>query len=335
MSTVIDATGADDGPHDGPHEDRADGPDLALVVEAVRRGALVVLPTDTVYGIGADAFDAEAVGELLAAKGRGRDMPPPVLVPNKRTVDGLATEVPAYARRLIDRYWPGPVTLVLKAQASLRWDLGDTNGTVAVRMPDHEVALEVLADTGPLAVSSANRHGQPAATTAAEAREQLGDAVEVYVEAGPAPGGVASTIVDCTKDVPAILREGAVPAAEVFAIAGVGDPTDADASAAAADVGDPADAPEADGPTDTDADTDTDVAGPARAAAPGDGDAGATAVDRPEPAGPSDDEVLVEAFAPESDRADVPADDVGDAAHADDSDDVGASRRSTEPGPRG
>ncbi|WP_307781288.1 L-threonylcarbamoyladenylate synthase [Agilicoccus flavus] len=333
MSTVIDATGAEERSDDGPQQDRPE-PDLALVVEAVRRGALVVLPTDTVYGIGADAFDAEAVGELLAAKGRGRDMPPPVLVPNKRTVDGLATEVPAYARRLIDRYWPGPVTLVLKAQASLRWDLGDTNGTVAVRMPDHEVALEVLADTGPLAVSSANRHGQPAATTAAQAREQLGDAVEVYVEAGPAPGGVASTIVDCTKDAPAILREGAVPAAEVFAIAGVGDPTDADAPAA--DVADAdADAPEADTPADTDPATDTDVAGPARAAAPGDGDAGATAVDRPEPAGPSDDEVLVEAFAPEGDRADVPADDAGDADHADDSDDVGAPRRSTEPGPRG
>ena len=131
----------------------------------MQRGELVVLPTDTVYGIGADAFDPDAVRRLLAAKGRGRDMPPPVLVSAPTTLDALAVGVPSYARALIDELWPGPLTLVCRQQPSLQWDLGDTRGTVAVRMPDHAVALELLARTGPLAVSSANRTGLPAATT--------------------------------------------------------------------------------------------------------------------------------------------------------------------------
>ena len=146
---------------------RAEG--IPAAAAAVRRGEIVVLPTDTVYGIGCDAFDATAVASVLAAKGRGRDMPPPVLIPTARTAQGLATQVPDYAQRLMERFWPGPLTLVLKAQTSLHWDLGETNGTVALRVPDHEIALELLGDIGPMAVTSANTTGDPAARTVDEA----------------------------------------------------------------------------------------------------------------------------------------------------------------------
>jgi tRNA threonylcarbamoyl adenosine modification protein (Sua5/YciO/YrdC/YwlC family) len=183
---------------------------LAAAVTAVRRGQLVVLPTDTVYGLGVDAFDAEGVQRLLDAKGRGRDMPPPVLISSDTTLEALATEIPAWATGLISEYWPGPLTIVCRQQPSLRWDLGESRGTVAIRMPDDEGALELLGRTGPLAVSSANNHGHPAATTAAEAVDMLGWAVEVILDGGPSQGSVASTIVDCTGTRPRVLREGAV-----------------------------------------------------------------------------------------------------------------------------
>lgn len=184
---------------------------IAAAALAVQRGQLVVFPTDTVYGVGADAFDPASVRRLLAAKGRGRDMPPPVLVSAATTLDALAVGVPSYARALIEELWPGPLTIVCRQQPSLQWDLGDTRGTVAVRMPDHPVALEVLARTGPLAVSSANLTGKDAATDADEAEAMLGDAVEVLLDGGPTPGSVPSTIVDATGDRPRLLRLGAVP----------------------------------------------------------------------------------------------------------------------------
>jgi len=183
---------------------------IANAALAVQRGQLVVLPTDTVYGIGADAFDADSVRRLLAAKGRGREMPPPVLVSAPTTLDALAVGVPSYARALITELWPGPLTLVCRQQPSLQWDLGDTRGTVAVRMPDHEVALELLARTGPLAVSSANRTGLPAATDADEAERMLGGRVAVIIDSGPTPGSVPSTIVDVTGPTGRVLRLGAV-----------------------------------------------------------------------------------------------------------------------------
>ena len=177
----------------------------------VQRGRLVVLPTDTVYGVGADAFDAPAVMRLLDAKGRGRDMPPPVLVSAATTLDALAVGVPAYARALIEALWPGPLTLVCRQQPSLQWDLGDTRGTVAVRMPDHQVALELLSRTGPLAVSSANKTGMPAATTADEAEAMLGNDVAVIIDDGPTPGAQPSTIVDVTgMGRGRLLRQGAL-----------------------------------------------------------------------------------------------------------------------------
>ena len=190
---------------------------------AIASGEVIVMPTDTVYGVGADAFDAGAVGALLEAKGRGRDTPIAVLVPDARTVDGLATDVPDYARRLIEEFWPGPLTLVLRAQTSLLWDLGETNGTVGLRMPDQEVSLALLAQTGPMAVTSANKHGQPAANTVTEAREQLGEDVAIYLDGGPAQGQVPSTIIDCTKDEPVVLRRGALSEEDVFAVVRAGE----------------------------------------------------------------------------------------------------------------
>src|SRR5215831_5972199 len=192
---------------------RADALDAAS--RAVQSGQLVVVPTDTVYGIGADAFDATAVADLLAAKGRGRDMPVPVLVGSWDTIEGLVNHVPAQMRALIEAFWPGGLTLVVEHAPSLSWDLGDSRGTVAVRMPLHPVALELLERTGPMAVSSANRTGQPPALTAQAALEQLGEDVQVYLDGGPAAVGVASTIVDVTTETPRALREGAVSLADL------------------------------------------------------------------------------------------------------------------------
>jgi tRNA threonylcarbamoyl adenosine modification protein (Sua5/YciO/YrdC/YwlC family) len=186
----------------------------------VRRGEVVVLPTDTVYGVGVDAFASDAVAAVLAVKGRGREMPLPVLVPSAQTVDGLAADVPDYARDLIGAFWPGPLTLVLPAQSSLMWDLGETNGTVALRMPQNDTALQLLSEVGPMAVTSANISGQPPATTILEAATQLGSAVSVYLEAGPSTGGLASTILDCTGVTPVILRAGAVSAGQLQEVLG-------------------------------------------------------------------------------------------------------------------
>jgi tRNA threonylcarbamoyl adenosine modification protein (Sua5/YciO/YrdC/YwlC family) len=183
---------------------------ITAAVDCVKSGQLVVLPTDTVYGIGADAFDPEAVANLLAAKGRGRDMPVPVLVGSWETLTGLVPAVPTRTRDLIEAFWPGGLTLIVEQARSLTWDLGDARGTVAVRMPLHPVAIELLERTGPMAVSSANRTGQAPALTAADAREQLGEDVAVYLDGGPAATGVASTIVDVTGEVPRVLRAGAL-----------------------------------------------------------------------------------------------------------------------------
>lgn len=188
--------------------ERATGLDVAG--SAVRRGDLVVLPTDTVYGLGTDAFSPDAVAKLLETKGRGRDMPVPVLVGSPRTLDGIATGLTESARSLVEAFWPGGLTVVCTVQPTLQWDLGDTRGTVAVRMPLHPVAIELLTATGPMAVSSANRTGLPPATTLDEAIEQLGDGVSVYLDGGASGEPIPSTIVDVTGDVPRLLRAGAV-----------------------------------------------------------------------------------------------------------------------------
>jgi len=183
---------------------------LREAASAVRRGELVVLPTDTVYGIGADAFSSEAVADLLDAKGRGRNMPTPVLIGSPNTLHGLVTDFSELAWELVDAFWPGALTIVAKHQPSLQWDLGDTRGTVAVRMPLHPVAIELLTEVGPMAVSSANLTGHPAPEDCDAAQGMLGDSVSVYLDGGPTPGNVPSSIVDVTGSVPVLLREGAI-----------------------------------------------------------------------------------------------------------------------------
>jgi L-threonylcarbamoyladenylate synthase len=194
---------------------------IAEAVSAARRGELIVLPTDTVYGIGADAFTPAAVTALLDAKGRGREMPPPVLVGSVRAATALVEDLGLHGQDLIDEFWPGALTLVCRANPNLLWDLGETQGTVAVRMPMHELAVELLKETGPLAVSSANLTGRPPARTADEAEKMLGDAVSVYLDGGPSGHAEPSTIIDLTGSVPRLLRAGAVPEEKIRNVVGV------------------------------------------------------------------------------------------------------------------
>ncbi|WP_295791512.1 L-threonylcarbamoyladenylate synthase [uncultured Microbacterium sp.] len=209
--------------------------------QAIGRGELVVLPTDTVYGIAADAFNARAVMGLLEAKGRGRQQPPPVLVAGVGTLRALVAEIPPAVEDLVREFWPGGLTIVLPAQPSLSWDLGDTHGTVAVRMPAQKLTLELLEETGPLAVSSANLTGRPAAVDIDSARDMLGDSVAAYLDAGASETGVASTIVDATTLVGGaepqvrVLREGAISRARLREV--LGDLLEPDPVDEAADLG--------------------------------------------------------------------------------------------------
>ena len=200
-------------------EDRQDG--LAAAAGAVRSGRLVVIPTDTVYGIGCDAFDGGAVRALLEAKNRGPDMPVGVLVGSWTAIDGLVLSVPDSARKLVEAFWPGDLSIVLQHAPSLAWDLGNTRGTVMLRMPLHPVAIELLRDVGPMAVSSANRSGHPPAATAQDARDQLGESVAVYLDGGPTGDPVPSSIVDLTGGEPVLLREGAVSRQDIADTLGV------------------------------------------------------------------------------------------------------------------
>ncbi len=183
---------------------------LAAAAAALSRGELALIPTDTVYGVAADAFTPAAVTRLLAAKNRGRSMPVPVLIGEASTLAGLTASVPPVANRLAEAFWPGGLTLVVEHARTLAWDLGDAEGTVAVRLPDDDVARDLLRRTGPLAVSSANRSGRPAATTAAEAQYQLGEHAAVVLDGGPRVDSRPSTIVDCTAPTPRVLRIGAI-----------------------------------------------------------------------------------------------------------------------------
>ena len=205
---------------------------LRMARGAIGRGQLVVIPTDTVYGVAADAFNPAAVQALLDAKGRGRQSPPPVLIGGPETLTALAETVTTEMTALAEAFWPGGLTIVVPARPTLTWDLGDTNGTVAVRMPDNAIALELLKETGPLAVSSANRTGEPAALTAAEAHDQLGESIAVYLDGGTASDARSgSTIVDCTPTLAGkpvrILRDGVVSRDAIRAVVGSIDEDDA------------------------------------------------------------------------------------------------------------
>lgn len=198
---------------------RGDG--VSAAADAVRAGRCVVLPTDTVYGIGCDAFNNDAVATLLATKHRGPDMPVPVLVGSWVTIQGLVREFSETAKTLVEAFWPGGLSIVVPEAPSLPWSLGDTRGTVLLRMPNQPLALELLQETGPMAVSSANISGNPPATTAAEAKAQFGDTVGVYLDGGPAAVGEPSTIIDISKPRPVILREGAIPVERIGEVLGL------------------------------------------------------------------------------------------------------------------
>lgn len=248
------------------HDETVWGAAIDEAVNALGRGGVIVLPTDTVYGIGADAFNPDAVNALLAAKGRGRQMPPPVLVGHPGTLDALAVEISDDARALAEKFWPGGLTIIFKSQPSLAWDLGETNGTVALRMPDHPTALALLKRTGPLAVSSANKTGQPAAFTAREAFVQLQDSVALYLDGGQVPGGVASTIVDATGDNLRVVRQGALSLEELRTVAYVYDTLEgleeesSETSAPVADATDSSDNPDSSDTSATPAAAETDEA---------------------------------------------------------------------------
>ncbi|MFB7669483.1 L-threonylcarbamoyladenylate synthase [Kitasatospora sp. NPDC056138] len=192
---------------------------LREAIAAVRRGELVVLPTDTVYGVGADAFAPQAVARLLEAKGRGRNMPSPVLVGSPDDLDRLVDDLPGLARELVAAFWPGGLTVVARHKPSITWDLGDTGGTVAVRMPDHPVAVDLLKATGPLAVSSANLTGKPSPQDCDAAQDMLGQTVAVYLDGGPTEAAVPSSIVDVTGEAPVLVRAGAINAAQLREVA--------------------------------------------------------------------------------------------------------------------
>lgn len=197
------------------------GEGVRAAAEAARDGRLVVMPTDTLYGIGCDAFNNQAVADLLAAKKRGPDMPVPVLVGSWETIKGLVATYSDQAQLLVEAFWPGGLSLVVPQAPSLPWNLGDTRGTVMLRMPLHPVAIELLREVGPMAVSSANVSGQPPAKTAIEAKQQLGDSVQVYLDGGEAPIGEPSTIIDLSGRRPYLLREGAISAECLGEVLGV------------------------------------------------------------------------------------------------------------------
>lgn len=184
---------------------------LEAAVSAIQHGELVVLPVETSYVVACDAFSASAVADLLDLKGDPARRPPAVLVPNVRTLDGLAGDVPDATRALAEAFWPGLLTIVCTAQSTLRWDLGDNRGTASLRMPVHPLALELLAQTGPLALATAAPLGAPGPRDCLAALDFVGDAADVYLDAGPAPWTAPSTIVDGRSEVPRVVRLGAIP----------------------------------------------------------------------------------------------------------------------------
>jgi L-threonylcarbamoyladenylate synthase len=220
------------------------GPGLDEAVNVLRRGGLVVVPTDTVYGLAAEAFTPEAVAALATATQRPAGVPPAVLVPDPRTVDGLCADVCDPARALLAAFWPGPLTLVLHAQPSLAWDLGDDGRTVAVRMPDHPAALALLRRTGPLAVTGAHVTGGAPGGRLEDALPQVG-AAQLALDAGDLPVAERSTVVDATGPVPRLLRAGAVSLASLREVTEVldrdGDPGDRGEPEDLGDLGGPGD----------------------------------------------------------------------------------------------
>ena len=185
---------------------------------AIRRGGVVAIPTDTVYGLAGNPFDAEAVQRIVRLKGRPEGKPILLLVDSLRQVETLAAELPESYRRLAARFWPGPLTMILRAAGSVPPWITAGTGTVAVRLPSSIVVRELArAARMPLTGTSANRSAQPPALTAAQVREQMPAGLALILDAGPAPSRVPSTMVDLTGE-PRIVREGAIAAADVLSL---------------------------------------------------------------------------------------------------------------------
>ncbi|MDO5048773.1 MAG: L-threonylcarbamoyladenylate synthase [Actinomycetaceae bacterium] len=194
--------------------------DADQIKRIIASDGVIVLPTDTVYGIGANPYSTAAVNAVLRAKGRGRQMPPPVLIPTPEDAENVSEDLNDCARALIQNLWPGALTLITKAPETLRFDLGDIKDTIAIRMPDHPVTLDVLSHTGPLAVTSANLTGKPPATNIEQAIKYFDEDVACYIDSGPTPGPVPSTIIDVTGEHPVLLRAGAIDVAVIEEICG-------------------------------------------------------------------------------------------------------------------
>jgi L-threonylcarbamoyladenylate synthase len=195
--------------------------DIERAAELLRAGELVAFPTETVYGLGADAGNAAAVAKIFAAKGRPQDHPLIVHLPDASHIDAWARDVSAAARLLAATFWPGPLTLILKRRAGVSDAITGGQDTVGLRMPGHPLALELLrAFGGGVAAPSANRFGRISPTTAQHVREELGDAVALVLDGGPCAVGIESTILDLSGEEPAILRPGMIGAAAIAAVLG-------------------------------------------------------------------------------------------------------------------
>jgi L-threonylcarbamoyladenylate synthase len=186
------------------------------VLEVLRGGGLVAFPTDTVYGVGALAFDAAAVSDIYTAKGRPQEKAIPVLIAELADLAKVTLEIPDVAVRLASHFWPGPLTLVVRKHPDLPLSVSATP-TVGVRIPDHPVARTLLRAAGPMAVTSANLSGQPSPCTTEEVVACLGGRIALIVDGGSTPGGIPSTVVDCVDTPPHILRAGPISSDEIEA----------------------------------------------------------------------------------------------------------------------
>ena len=189
--------------------------DLEKGINILRKGGVIAFPTDTVYGLGADAFNSVAVQRIYEIKDRSRSNPLPLLIADVKQLAALAEPIPELARFLARQFWPGGVTLVLSKRDSVPAYLA-SGPTIAVRVPDHPACLTLLQHlAGPLIGTSANVSGQPVALTADEVRQQLGDRVDLIIDGGRCPGGKESTVLDITREPPVILRQGIVASHEI------------------------------------------------------------------------------------------------------------------------
>ena len=188
---------------------------IPRALEILKVGGLVAFPTDTVYGVGALAFDGKAVESIYAAKDRPIEKAIPVLIGDLEDLEKVGIHIPASAQKLASRFWPGPLTILVPKRADLPESVSVTS-TVGVRVPDHGVARAMLRTAGPMAVTSANISGKQSPVTAEEVYEQLNGRVDLIIDGGKTPGGVPSTLVDCTAAELKVLREGPVSLEELL-----------------------------------------------------------------------------------------------------------------------